>query len=316
MTAVLTSAELEPLVAAGTVLVGALGLLIGSFLNVVVYRVPAGMSVVSPPSACPRCGTGIRPIDNVPVLSWVVLGGRCRSCRTSIPVRYPLVELAGGLAFIGVAWWWTARALPDSGDDLTASDLTASDLTASDLSASDLTASDLTASDLGASGLALVAFLYLAAITISLALIDLDVHRLPDVIVLPAYPVLAVLLGSSSVLVGDVAALGRAAIGGVALAAFYLVLALVKPGAMGLGDVKLAGVLGLALAWLGWPQLIVGAFAAFVTGGVFALILLATRRASRATGIPFGPWMLLGAWIGCFAGAPLAHLYLSSLGLG
>jgi leader peptidase (prepilin peptidase)/N-methyltransferase len=291
MTAVLTSAELEPLVAAGTVLVGALGLLIGSFLNVVVYRVPSGMSVVSPPSACPRCGTGIRPVDNVPVLSWVVLGGRCRSCRTSIPVRYPLVELAGGLAFIGVAWWWTARALPGSGDGLTASDL-------------------------GASSLALVAFLYLAAITISLALIDLDVRRLPDAIVLPAYPVLAVLLGSSSVLVGDVAALGRAAIGGVALAAFYLLLALMKPGAMGLGDVKLAGVLGLALAWLGWPQLIVGAFAAFVTGGVFALILLATRRASRASGIPFGPWMLLGAWIGCFAGAPLAHLYLSSLGLG
>lgn len=297
MNAVLTPSELAPLLTVGAVLVGVLGLLIGSFLNVVVYRVPAGMSVVSPPSACPRCGSGIRPVDNVPVLSWLVLGGRCRSCRTSIPVRYPLVELAGGLAFVGVAWWWTAHsvlAAPGAG----------------------LVPSGLVPSGLVASGIALVAFLYLAAITISLALIDLDVHRLPDAIVLPAYPVLAVLLGSSSLLAGDVAALGRAAIGGVALAAFYLLLAFVKPGAMGLGDVKLAGVLGLALAWLGWPQLVVGAFAAFLTGGVFALILLATGRASRASGIPFGPWMLLGAWIGCIAGAPLARLYLSSLGLG
>jgi leader peptidase (prepilin peptidase)/N-methyltransferase len=285
--AALAPAELTPLLIAGGVLVGVLGLLIGSFLNVVVYRVPAGMSVVSPPSACPRCGTGIRPRDNVPVFSWVLLGGRCRSCRTSIPVRYPLVELAGGAAFLAVAWWWTVRAgLPTSPMELVAS------------------------------GLALVAFLYLSAVTISLALIDLDVHRLPDAIVLPAYAVLAVLLGASSLLAGDLAALGRAAVGAVALAAFYLLLALVKPGAMGLGDVKLAGVLGLALAWLGWPQLVVGAFAAFLTGGVFALILLAAGRASRASGIPFGPWMLLGAWIGCIAGAPLAHLYLSSLGLG
>jgi leader peptidase (prepilin peptidase)/N-methyltransferase len=287
MIAALTPAELTPLLIAGAALVGVLGLLIGSFLNVVVYRVPAGMSVVSPPSACPRCGVGIRPRDNVPVFSWVLLGGRCRSCRTSIPVRYPLVELAGGLAFVGVAWWWTAHSsLPTS------------------------------VSGLVASGLALVGFLYLSAITISLTLIDLDVHRLPDAIVLPAYVVLAVLLGASSLLTGDLAALGRAAGGAAALAAFYLVLAFVKPGAMGLGDVKLAGVLGLALAWLGWPQLVVGAFAAFVTGGVFALILLATGRASCASGIPFGPWMLVGAWIGCIAGAPLAHLYLSSLGLG
>ncbi|RWZ64301.1 prepilin peptidase [Labedella populi] len=282
----MTPADLVPLLTVGAVLVGVFGLLIGSFLNVVVYRVPNGLSVVSPPSACPGCGEGIKPYDNVPVLSWLVLGGKCRSCREPISARYPLVELAGGAAFVGVAWWWTAS-----------------------------TGLQATPTAVIASGLGLVAFLYLAAISLALGLIDLDVHRLPDRIVLPAYVVLTVLLGTASIIAGDPGALGRAAIGGVVLAAFYLVLAFVKPGAMGLGDVKLAGVLGFALAWLGWEELIVGACGAFFTGGLFAIVLLATGRARRGSGIPFGPWMLLGAWIGIVAGAPLADLYLSSLGL-
>lgn len=287
MTPMPLAAELAPLLAAGAVLTGVLGLVVGSFLNVVIYRVPAGLSVVNPPSACPGCGSGIKPYDNVPVVSWIVLGGRCRTCREPIAVRYPLVEFAGGLAFVAVAWWWTAsRGLPESGVGL------------------------------AASALGLVAFLYLAAISISLAAIDLDVHRLPDRIVLPAYVVLAVLLGASSLIAGDPAALSRAAIGALALAAFYVALAFVKPGAMGLGDVKLAGVLGLALAWLGWPALVVGAFAAFLTGGLFGVALLITRRAGRGSGIPFGPWMLLGAWIGIVVGEPIARAYLSSLGLG
>jgi leader peptidase (prepilin peptidase)/N-methyltransferase len=286
MTGTMTAAYLAPLLTAGAVFVGVFGLLIGSFLNVVVYRVPNGLSVVNPPSACPGCGEGIRPYDNVPVLSWLVLGGKCRSCREPISARYPLVELAGGVAFVGVAWWWSiSTGLPE------------------------------TTIGLIASGLALVAFLYLAAISLALGLIDLDVHRLPDRIVLPAYVVLTVLLGTASIIAGDPGALGRAAVGGGALAAFYLVLALVKPGAMGLGDVKLAGVLGFALAWLGWEQLVVGAFGAFLTGGLFAVVLLVTGRARRGSGIPFGPWMLVGAWIGIVAGAPLANLYLSSLGL-
>jgi leader peptidase (prepilin peptidase)/N-methyltransferase len=281
------AAELAPLLVAGVVLVGILGVIIGSFLNVVVHRVPMGGSVVSPPSACPGCGSGIRAYDNVPVVSWLVLRGRCRTCREPISVRYPLVEVAGGAAFVGVAWWWTARSgLPES------------------------------TSALVADGLGLVAFLYLAAISIALGLIDIDVHRLPDRIVLPAYVVVAVLLGVSSFVDGAPDALLRAVIGAAVLAGLYLALAFVKPGAMGLGDVKLAGVLGLALAWLGWPEVIVGAFTAFLTGGLFGIVLLVTRRASRESGIPFGPWMLLGAWIGILAGEPLASFYLSSFGLG
>ena len=122
-------------------------------------------------------------------------------------------------------------------------------------------------------------------------------------------------LAVASVLVGDWSALVRAAIGAAALAAFYLIAALSYPGGMGFGDVKLAGVLGLYLAWLGWGEFAVGAFAAFLLGGLFAVALLATRRVQRTGGIPFGPWMLAGAWVGVFAGGTVATAYLTLLGL-
>jgi leader peptidase (prepilin peptidase)/N-methyltransferase len=85
-------------------LAGLLGLLVGSFLNVVIHRVPAGLSLVAPGSACPACGHPVRPYDNVPVLSWLVLHGRCRDCTAPIAARYPLVELVTGVLFVVVAW--------------------------------------------------------------------------------------------------------------------------------------------------------------------------------------------------------------------
>jgi len=163
--------------------------------------------------------------------------------------------------------------------------------------------------------LGLIAFFYLAAISIALTLIDLDVHKLPNAIVLPAYPVLVVLLGAASLVEGDPAALLRAAIGGAVLFVLYFIMAIAYPGGMGFGDVKLAGVLGFALAWLGWGPLVVGAFAAFILGGVFGIVLLVVRRAGRKSRIPFGPWMLGGAWIGIVAGASLAAGYLLLFGL-
>jgi len=263
---------------------GGLGLLIGSFLNVVVYRVPAGMSISSPPSACPGCHAPIKAYDNVPVLSWLALRGRCRSCRTAISARYPVVELATGGFFALVAavvWPWTA--VPTE------------------------------AAPLVAALLELVAFLWLAGASVALAIIDVEHHRLPDAIVLPSYAVGLVLLGASSALSGEWDALLRGVVGMAALFVFYLALALVKPGAMGLGDVKLAGVLGLWLGWLGWGELVVGAFAAFLLGGLFSIVLLATRRAQRTGGIPFGPWMLAGAWAGVLVGGTVAASYLQLL---
>jgi leader peptidase (prepilin peptidase)/N-methyltransferase len=266
---------------------GAFGTLIGSFLNVVVYRVPAGRSIVSPPSACGACGHEVRPYDNIPIVSWLVLRGRCRDCSAPISVRYPLVEFGAAVLFAVVA----LRFIP--GITIGGGGL-----------------------EIAAGALSLVAFLYLAAISLALALIDLDTKRLPNVLVLPAYAVGAVLLGVSSLLVGDVAALGRAALGALILGGLYLLLAVIRPGGMGLGDVKLAGVLGLFLAWLGWDALAVGGLAGFILGGLFGVVLIAFRRAGRGTGIPFGPWMLAGAWLGILAGHELAAWYLSLFGLG
>lgn len=161
----------------------------------------------------------------------------------------------------------------------------------------------------------LPAFLYLAALGLSLALIDIDVHRLPDRLVLPAYPVLAVLLTFASGVHGDWDALGRAGIGGAVLLAVYGSLWLVRPDAMGLGDVKLAGVLGAALAWLGWGPLVVGAFAAFLLGGAYGIVLIASRRGGRRSRVPFGPWMVLGAALGVVAGGAIWSGYLGLVGL-
>ena len=268
------------------ILVGVLGASIGSFLNVVIHRVPRGLSVVSPPSACPACGTRIRATDNIPVLSWLLLRGRCRACREPFSVRYAVIELVTALVFAGLA----ALAAPGI-----------------------LTAP--TAALAAAAVLELIALLWFAGIGIALAAIDLDTHRLPDAIVLPSYGVLAALLGGAALLAGDGEAAARAAAGAGILFALYLLLALISPRGMGMGDVKLSGVIGLVLGWVGWASLAVGALAAFVLGGLVGLALIVLGRARRSTGIPFGPWMLGGAWVGILLGDPIARAYLALFGL-
>lgn len=244
-----------------------LGLAVGSFLNVVVWRVPRKESVVHPPSACPRCGHGIRWFDNIPVLSWFVLRGRCRDCREPISWRYPAVEASTGLLFAGVGLHFGLSA-------------------------------------------ALPAFLYLGAISVALLLIDLDTHTLPNAIVLPAYPVTVGLLLLATWVEGEWWSLARAGIGAAILFGAYLLMAVAYAGGMGFGDVKLAGVLGAYLGWLGWGQLAVGAFGAFLLGGLFGIALVLSKKAGRKTGIPFGPWMITGAFLGIFAGGPLWDSYL------
>lgn len=278
--------------------VGLFGLLIGSFLNVVVYRVPNGLSIVSPPSACPGCGGQIRPRDNIPVLSWLLLRGKCRQCREPISARYPLVELGTGLAFAAVTVWVVDSTSSTSGISLIEPGL-----------------SLIEPVEITAGILMLIAYLYLAAISIALALIDADTHRLPNVIVMPSYLVAAALLSASALLAGGLEALLLAAIGGASMWAFYFALAFFYPAGMGLGDVKLAGLLGIYLGFLGIGPLLVGAFGAFLLGGVYALILIWMKRAGRKSGIPFGPWMLLGAWLGILAGEGLWGGYLGLIGL-
>lgn len=264
-----------------------LGLLVGSFLNVVIYRVPLGKSIVSPPSSCPSCGERIRGWDNIPVLSWVLLRGKCRTCGLPISARYPLIEASSAVLFGFVGARFLAP-IAEAGVD---------------------------AAFVASTAIVGVAFLHFAAISIALAAIDLDTHRLPNVLTLPSYIVAIVLFAIAALLSGDWSGLLRSVIAGAALFAAYFAMAFAYPQGMGLGDVKLAGLIGVYLGWLGWGSVIVGAFGAFVLGGAFSVFLIATRRAGRKSGIPFGPWMLAGAFVGVFFGEHLWTGYLGLVGL-
>jgi leader peptidase (prepilin peptidase)/N-methyltransferase len=246
---------------------GALGLLVGSFLNVVIWRVPRGESVVSPPSACPACSTQIRHRDNVPVAGWLLLKGRCRDCDVRISPRYPLVELGTGALF-------AVMALTFGPDPV------------------------------------LPAYLYLAAVGLALALIDLDTFRLPDALTYPSYPVLAALLGLGALLGSDSGDFVRALLGGLAMYAFYWALCFAYPKGMGLGDVKLAGILGMATGWLGWGAWAVGLFGGFLFGGVFGIGLWLLGKGGMKSKIPYGPFMLLGVLVAIPAGNALFDAYL------
>lgn len=139
------------------------------------------------------------------------------------------------------------------------------------------------------------AFAFFGLAAVALAAIDLAVKRLPDRITLPSYPVLLVLLAAAAIADRAPAALGWALLGGAALGAVFLLLALIAPGQLGLGDVKLAGLAGIALGWLGWPAVILGACFGFVLAGLVSLALLAARRIKMADTIAFGPFLLAGA---------------------
>ena len=245
---------------------GLLGLLIGSFLNVVIWRVPRGESIVRPASHCPSCDNDLQAHDNIPVVSWLLLRGRCRYCQTRISARYPLVELATAALFAAVAAKVGSHAT-------------------------------------------LPAYLYLAAIAVALSLIDLDVKRLPNAIVLPSYGVGLVLLGIAAAVEPSWNSLLRGLFGMLAYYGAFFLLVLIYPKGMGFGDVKLAGVLGLYLGYLGWDVLAVGAFGGVVLGGVTGVVLMSMRRAGRKSAIPYGPFMLVGALVGLFAGADIAHAY-------
>lgn len=254
------------------VLAAALGLLVGSFLNVVIWRVPRGESVVGPRSACTACSVPIAARDNVPVVSWLLLAGRCRHCETSISPRYAAVELLTAAVFVALTLRLGVVAhLP--------------------------------------------AYLYLGAAGVALAYIDKDTRRLPDVIVKPSYGAGFALLLVAAVAGGDWDSLRRAVLGAVALFAVFFLLRLSYRRGMGFGDVKLSGVLGLYLGWLGWEELVVGGFAGFLLGGVVGIVMM-LRGEGRKGSLPFGPYMLVGALLAILVGGRVADAYLRLVLLG
>ncbi len=262
---------MSPLTA--SVLAGLLGLAFGSFANVVIHRVPQGRSVVRPGSSCPACGAPVAPRDNLPVVGWLLLRGRCRTCRAPIPVRYPLVELA-----MGVLWFLLTYRLVAVG-----------------------------------LGWAVPAYLALAFICVVLAVIDARTRLLPNRITYPAFPVMLGLLLLASIGLGDLGRLVRGLLAAAVVGAFFLALALISPRGMGLGDVKLAPTLGLALGWLSWGAVAFGVFTAFLLGGLAGLAAIGLLGLNRKSLLPFGPWLVTGALLGVLAGADVAAWYASTL---
>jgi len=237
---------------------GLLGLVLGSFLNVVVHRLPHGESLALPGSHCPACRRPVRPLDNLPVVSWLLLRGRCRHCSEPISGRYPAVEAVTGLCFAAVA---LTRGVD--------------------------------------TGLALE--LPFVAMLLAVAAIDLEHRIIPNRILLP----MAVYgLAATAALRGDF--LVEAVLAGAGAFAFFLVAALAYPAGMGMGDVKLAGVMGLFLGSAVAPALLV----AFAAGSMVGIVVLAREGAgARKKALPFGVFLALGGLVGVLAGPELVELY-------
>jgi leader peptidase (prepilin peptidase)/N-methyltransferase len=239
------------------------GLIIGSFLNVVAYRLPRGESLAHPPSSCPKCGAGIKPYDNVPVLSWLVLRGRCRACGAPISPRYPIVEATTAALYAAVvaARW----------DD--------------------------------PSGIALG--IVLVTVLVPVAIIDFEHRIIPNRITGPAV-VLALAIG----LALDMDFVAEQLIAGAAAGGFFLLAVLAYPRGMGMGDVKLAGVLGLYLGRGVGLAVLLG----LVTGVLVGAVIIARvgAKEGRKTKVPFGPFLALGGLVAIFAGDAVADAYLDT----
>jgi leader peptidase (prepilin peptidase)/N-methyltransferase len=236
------------------------GLAIGSFLNVVAYRLPRGESLAAPPSHCPNCETPIRWYDNVPVLGWLLLRGRCRACKEPISWRYPAVELATAVLY----------ALVAATQDET---------------------------------IRVVLGVLLVTTLVPVTLIDLDTRRIPNAITLPS--AIAALVAGLAL---DLDFVPEQLIAGAAAFAFFFAAAYLYPRGMGMGDVKLAGVLGLYLGRAVAPAI----FIALITGVLVGVVIIARvgQEAGRKTAVPFGPFLALGGIIAFFVGDQLVDSYL------
>jgi leader peptidase (prepilin peptidase)/N-methyltransferase len=236
------------------------GLALGSFLNVVAARVPLRRSIVRPRSACMSCGHEIRPVDNIPLVSYALLRGRCRSCRSRIPFIYPAVELVTAILLAGcvLAFGLTAEA-------------------------------------------AIAAFF--GAVLVAVSAIDLEHRIIPNRIVLPATVI--VLVANT---VRDLSP--EWALAALGASGFLFAAALAYPAGMGMGDVKLALLMGAALGKTVSVALMAGMLAAMIPG----LVLIVRHGAkARKMGIPFGPFLAVGSVVALFWGHDILHAYFSTL---
>jgi leader peptidase (prepilin peptidase)/N-methyltransferase len=239
------------------------GSIVGSFLNVVAYRLPRHESLVFPASHCPACETPIKPYDNIPIIGWLLLRGRCRACGEAISARYPVVEAL--TAVLAVAVVLVKHPAHD-----------------------------------------LVLGLVLVGILVPVALIDLEHRIIPNKITLPA-ALGALAIGALTKPSG----LPEQLIAGAAAGGFLLLFVLAYPRGMGMGDVKLAAVLGLFLGRSVGVAILVGVFAGTVVGA--ALMARLGVAQGRKTAVPFGPFLAFGAIVALLVGPQLVHWYLHSV---
>ena len=238
-----------------------LGLMIGSFLNVVAYRLPRGESLVKPASHCTTCGEPVKPWDNIPIVSWLVLRGRCRGCGEHISARYPLIELMTAVVFGAIV---LVNGLDTD----------------------------------------LVLELPFAAMLIAVAGIDLEHRIIPNKIVVPM-----AVFGIAATAAVRTDFLVEALIAGAGAFTFMFAIALVHPKGMGMGDVKLAGVMGVYLGLSVVPGLLLG----FLTGSLVGVAILAKHGAAgRKRGVPFAPFLALGGLVALLAGPELVDLYVEN----
>ena len=239
---------------------GLLGAIAGSFLNVVAYRLPRKQSLISPGSRCPHCRTPVKPYDNVPIVSFILLRGRCRSCSAPIPLRYPIVEALTAALCVGAV-----------------------------------------IAHHSAASIALSVTLIL--LLVPAAAIDIEHRIIPNR--LTAFgAVLALAIG----LLLDPSGEPERLVAGAAAGGFLLA-ALAYPGGMGMGDVKLAGVMGLFLGRAVAPAIAIALVAGTVVG--IAVIARKGAREGRKTAVPFGPFLALGALVAAFVGQDIVSAYLN-----
>lgn len=240
---------------------GVFGAIFGSFLNVVIHRLPRHESVVSPASHCPGCDTPVRPYDNIPILSWLLLRGHCRSCASPISPRYPLVEaLTAALCVGAVLVHHSASAIALS--------------------------------------------IVLILLVVPIALIDLEYRIIPNRLTALG-AVLALAIGLALDPAGEPERLIAAAAAG----GFFLLAALAYPGGMGMGDVKLAAMMGLFLGASVAAALLIALLAGVALGAV--VIARKGARDGRKTAVPFGPFLALGALVAVFVGPQLVDVYVN-----
>lgn len=241
---------------------GVLGAVIGSFLNVCADRLPAGQSIASPPSHCPHCQRSLTASELIPVVSFLALRGRCRTCGAKIPWRVPVIEAVTGLLFALIAWRF--------GLDL----------------------------------MTLWVTLY-ACFLIVMALTDLESQRILNAVVFPAIGLALIAAPFTP---------GRTVIslilGGLLAFVTLFLLAVLVPGGMGMGDVKLAAFIGLIV---GFPQIAFVLLLAFVLGGAVGGALLLSRRLHRGDRIPFGPFLTLASLVGLLYGTNLLQWWIARL---